>query len=97
MSTEIKANDLRTYAIQNRTEVACRVRTANQVCVVHPNGVVKIPGISGHPPYNIDDVIARADEFTLTGKDREARSVSREEMGELLKPPTPARTAAKPE
>lgn len=86
MSAEIKANELRLYAIKNRVEVTYRVRSNGQVCVVDEKGVIKIPGISGLPPYNSDEVLARADEFTLSGRNQKPRTLSREELAELLKP-----------
>ncbi len=93
MSAEFKGNDLRRYAIKNRTAITCRVRSADQVCVVNEKGLLKIPGISGRPPYNVEDVLARADEFTLTGPDKRARPVSRAELAALLNPPKPAEVA----
>lgn len=87
MSTEITANQLRRYAIQNRTEITYRVRRQGQVCVVNTQGIIKIPGISGPALYNADDVLARADEFELKRGEEKPRSLSREQMLELLKPP----------
>lgn len=94
MSTEIKPNDLRLYAIQTRSEITYRVRHPAQVCVVNENGIVKIPGLSGPPPYNVEEVLARADEFILTSAKEKPRTLTREQMAELLKARAPARGAA---
>ena len=97
MSTEIKANELRLYAIQTRTEITYRVRSDGQVCVVDTKGIIKIPGLSGLPPYNADEVLARADEFILNRPDQKPRTLSREEIAELLKARAPATAAQKEE
>jgi len=94
MSVEIKVNDLRLLAIQTRSEITFRARAANQTGVVTTQGLLKIPGISGAPPYNLDDVLARADEFMLTGADKKARALTREEMAALVAARAPARAAA---
>lgn len=94
MSADIKPNDLRLFAIQNRAEITYRVRRAEQVCVVNPQGIIKIPGLAGPPPYNVEEVLARADEFTLARSGQKAQTLGREEMAALLKARTPARAAA---
>ena len=94
MSVEIKVNDLRLLAIHTRSEITFRARAANQTGVVTTQGLLKIPGISGAPPYNLDDVLARADEFMLTGADKKARALTREEMAALVAARAPARAAA---
>ncbi|MFQ5664125.1 MAG: hypothetical protein ACE5HL_09855 [Terriglobia bacterium] len=97
MSPEISANDLRRYAIQNRAGITYRVRRAGQVCVVNTNGIVTVPGLRGRPPYNADEMLAQADEFELKRGEEEPRTLSREQMLELLKPPAgkPASPAQK--
>lgn len=96
MSAEITANELRRYAIRTRTEITYRVRGQAQECVVNHQGIIKIPGISGRPAYNSEDVLARADEFELRGDNEAPRTLSREQMLELLKPPAaPPAPAAK--
>lgn len=92
VSVEIKVNDLRLYAIQTRSEIAFRARS--QAGLMDAKGILKIPGLSGAPPYSLDDVLARAEEFTLTGADKKSRTVTREEMAGLLAARAPARAAA---
>lgn len=95
--SDIKPNDLRLLAIQTRSEITYRVRSDGQVCVVNEKGIIKIPGLNGPPPYDVEEVLARADEFILAGRDRKTQTLSREEMIALLKARTPARAAAKEE
>lgn len=85
MPGDIAANDLRRYAIQTRTEITYRVRRDAQVCVVNTSGLIKIPGLSGPPSYNAEDVLARADEFELKRGEEKPRTLTRAEMLELLK------------
>lgn len=94
MSTEISANDLRRFAIQTRTEITYRVRHGGQVCVVNTNGLIKIPGLSGLPPYNIEEVLAAADQFELQRGPEKPRTLNREEMLALLKATLKAPAAA---
>jgi len=90
--SEIKANDLRLYAIQTRSEIAFRAR--DQRGVMTAAGIMKIPGLAGPPSYNLDDVLARAEEFTLTGNDKQSRTLTRAAMVELLAARAPARAPA---
>lgn len=94
MSGDIKPNDLRLYAINNRTEITYRAGSQGQVCVVNEHGIIQIPGISGLPPYNIEDVLAHADEFELKNKKDKPRTLTRAEMVQLLKPPVREKPAA---
>ncbi|MFQ5778057.1 MAG: hypothetical protein ACE5IP_08615 [Terriglobia bacterium] len=87
MSSDIKPNDLRLYAINNRTEITCRMSSNGQVCMVNERGLIQIPGISGLPPYNCEDVLARADQFELKDSKDKPRTLTRAEMVRLLKPP----------
>ena len=84
MAGDLLANDLRRYAIHQRTEITYRVRAAGQACVVDANGIIKIPGIGGRPPYNVEAVLARADEFELQRGAEKPRIISREQMIQLL-------------
>ena len=94
MSVEIKTNDLRRYAIQTRSEVTYRVRSSGQTAVMNPKGIIQIPGISGRPAYNVEDVLQRADEFVLNRPEEKSRTLTREAMAELLKQAAPAPAAA---
>jgi len=93
MSAEIKVNDLRLLAIQTRGEITFRARDG-RVGVMSEKGILHIPGLNGPPSYNLDDVLARAEEFTLTGADKKARTLARAEMVALLAARAPARAAA---
>ncbi len=94
MSADIKANDLRLLAIQTRSEITFRARGGNHVGVVSDKGLLKVPGLQGPPPYDLDDVLARAEEFVLRGADKKARTLTRAEMAALIAARTPARAAA---
>ena len=94
MSGDIKPNELRLYAINNRTEITYRASSQGQVCMVNEHGIIQIPGISGLPPYNIEDVLAHADEFELKNKKDKPRTLTRAEMVQLLKPPVREKPAA---
>ena len=85
MSSEILPNDLRRFAIQTRTEITYRVRDGGQTCVVNTQGLIKIPGLSGLPPYNVEEVLAQADQFELRRGAETPRTLTREEMIQLLK------------
>jgi len=93
MSTDIRANDLRLLAIQTRSEITFRAR-GGQAGVMSEKGILHIPGLNGPPPYSLDDVLAHAEEFTLTGADKKARPLTRAEMVALLAARGPARAAA---
>ncbi len=61
---ELKLNELRRYAIKTRNFVHYR-DTEGRSAVLNPKGIIEIPGITGPPPYNVEDVFARAVEFRL--------------------------------
>lgn len=87
MSEEIKTNELRRYAIMNRTEVTFRVSGDGSVAVMNRNGILNIPHIQGAPPYNTEEVLARADKFSLHPEEGKQRTVTRAEMAALLSQP----------
>jgi hypothetical protein len=93
MGGDIKANDLRLLAIQTRSEITFRAR-GGHVGVVNDKGLLKIPGLQGPPSYNLDDVLARAEEFVLTSADKKTHTLTRAEMIALLAARAPARAAA---
>lgn len=94
MSSEIIANDLRRFAIQTRTEITYRVRQGGETCVVNTQGLIKIPGLSGLPSYNVEEVLARADQFELQRAAEKPRTLTRDEMVALLKATLKASAAA---
>ena len=61
---EIKLNDLRRYAISTRNIVRY-VDAQGRVAVLNQKGIIEIPGISGPPPYNVEEVLEQAVEFRL--------------------------------
>ena len=61
---ELKLNDLRRYAITTRNII--RYRDAQgRVAVLNQKGLIEVPGITGPPPYNVEDVFREAVEFCL--------------------------------
>lgn len=94
MSDDIPVNDLRRFAIQTRTEITYRVRQGGQVCVVNTQGLIKIPGLAGLPPYNVEEVLLHADQFELQRTAEKPRLLNREEMVALLKAALKAPAAA---
>jgi hypothetical protein len=92
MGMEIKANELRRYAILTRTSITYRVHSSGETGVVNSKGIIHIPGISGRPSYNLEDLLARADEFEVSRENERPRTLTREAMIELLKQLSPAPT-----
>ena len=89
---EIKLNELRRYAIVNRARITYRTRDG-RVSVVDVKGIVEIPGVSGPPPYSVEDVLREADEFVCETQDGKSATLGREALAELLKKVTPAAAA----
>lgn len=89
---EIKLNELRRYAIANRTRITYRTRDG-RVSVVTVQGIVEIPGVTGPPPYNSEEVLREADEFLCAMEDGKTSTLTREAMAEMLKKVTPAAAA----
>jgi hypothetical protein len=58
----LKLQDLRKYAIDNRTEIT--VWEAGRRCVINVLGQVRIP--DDDREFRIDDVVAAADRFEMT-------------------------------
>ena len=94
--SEVKLNDLRRYAILNRTPITYSDASGRQARV-RRNGVVEIPGLAGAPPYNIEDVLADAQEFVLEPEHPKAqiRRLSRPEIAALLAISSPFGVAPK--
>ena len=82
---DVKLNDLRRYAILNRTPVTY-LDQGGRKARVNRKGIVEIPGITGAPPYNVEDVLAAAREFVLEpeGPNTEVRRLNRQQIVELL-------------
>ncbi len=93
---EVKLHDLRRYAVLNRTPITYSDASGRKARVKR-NGIVEIPGLAGAPPYNIEDVLADAQEFVLEPEDPKAqvRRLSRPEIAALLASSSPAAAAAK--
>ena len=62
---ELKYNDLRRYAIDNRVEVQVTDRESGRVVVINTRGQAKIPDDARD--FRVDDVIAAADHFEVKG------------------------------
>ena len=62
---ELKFNDLRRYAIDNRVEVQMTDRGSGRVVVINTRGQAKIPDEA--KDFRVDDVIAAADNFVVKG------------------------------
>ena len=82
---DVKLNDLRRYAILNRTPVTY-LDQGGRKARVNRKGIVEIPGINGAPPYNVEDVLAAAREFVLEpeGPNTEVRRLNRQQIVDLL-------------
>ena len=74
---ELKFNDLRRYAIDTRTEIKMTDRGSARVVVINTRGQARIPG--DEKDFRVDDVIAAADTFELTGESK-PESFDRERM-----------------
>ncbi len=95
---EIKLNELRRFAIWNRTPITFSDPQGRKV-VVNRKGLVEIPGINHPHPPNAGEVLAAALEFLLEPEDPKVspRQLSREEMAALLEKQAPAAAAASKE
>jgi hypothetical protein len=62
---DLKFNDLRRYAIDNRSEIKMTDRGSGRVVVINTRGQARIPG--DDKDFRVDDVIAAADSFEVTG------------------------------
>ena len=82
---DVKLNELRRYAILNRTPVTYLDQSGRKARV-NRKGIVEIPGIAGAPPYSVEDVLAAAQEFVLEpeGLDAQIRRLNRQQLVELL-------------
>ena len=65
---ELKFNDLRRYAIDNRAEIKMTDRNSGRVVVINTRGQARIPG--DEKDFLVDDVIAAADSFEVTGENK---------------------------
>ena len=61
---EFKLNALRRYAIKTRN-VVHYCDAAGRCATLNPKGIIEIPGVNGPPPYNVEEVFAKAVEFRL--------------------------------
>lgn len=88
---EVKLSDLRRYAILNRIPITYLDQSGRKARV-NRKGIVEIPGITGAPPYNVEEVLAAAQEFVLEPEDPKAqvRRLSRQQIVELLGSSAPA-------
>ncbi len=93
--SEIKLNDLRRFAIWNRTPITLSDPQGRKV-VVNRKGIVEIPGINHPDPPNAEEVLAGAAEFLLQPEDPKAKpsQLGRAEMAALLEKQAPAAMAA---
>src|SRR6185436_5887568 len=73
---ELKFNDLRRYAIDNRVEVQMTDRESGRVVVINTRGQAKIPDDARD--FRVDDVIAAADNFEVKGV--EAKGANKPEL-----------------
>lgn len=89
--SEVKLNDLRRYAIFNRTPITY-LDGQGRKARVNRKGIVEIPEITGPPPYNVEDVLAGAQEFVLEpeGPQPQVRRLTRQEIAELLASSAPS-------
>lgn len=62
--SEMKLNDVRRYAISSRNILRYR-DGAGREAVLNQKGTIDIPGVTGQPPYNVEEVFAAAVEFQL--------------------------------
>ena len=83
---ELKFNDLRRYAIDNRVEVQLTDGGSGRVVVINTRGQAKIPGDARD--FRVDDVIAVADRFEVKSVEvkgaNKPESFTREQMGAAL-------------
>lgn len=88
-------NDLRRFAIWNRTRITCQDGAGRSV-TVNRKGIVEIPGINLPNPPNAEQVLAAASEFLLEPEGEKAapRQLSQAEMVALLDKQGPASPAA---
>ena len=82
---DVKLNDLRRYVVLNRTPVTYLDQSGRKAHV-NRKGIVEIPGIAGAPPYNVEDVLAAAQEFVLEPEapNAQVRRLNRQQILELL-------------
>ena len=73
---ELKFNDLRRYAIDNRVEVRMTDRGSGRVVVINTRGQAQIPGEARD--FRVDDVITVADNFEV--KSVEVKGASKPEL-----------------
>ncbi len=91
---EIKLNDLRRYAVQKRTPITYR-DGAGRTARVNSKGVAEIPGLRGAPPFNVEELLAAAEEFVLEpeGSKAQRRQLTRQQVADLLAQSAPAAVA----
>lgn len=89
--SEVRLADLRRYAIFNRTAILYRDPNGRQARV-NRKGIIEIPAVAGAPPYNIEEVLAVAEEFSLEpeGPKAQPRRLTRPQMAGLLASAAPA-------
>lgn len=97
MSDEIKLNDLRRFAILNRTAITYRSSRDGRTVVINRQGLVQVPGLASRPTFNAEDLLSVADDFRLDPETGAPRTVLREELAGLLKKLSPAAAPAKEE
>ena len=73
---ELKFNDLRRYAIDNRVEVRMTDRGSGRVVVINTRGQAQIPDEARD--FRVDDVITVADNFEV--KSVEVKGASKPEL-----------------
>jgi hypothetical protein len=81
----MKLNDLRKYAIRSQVRIQIRL-TDEQECIVDNHGIARVPGLTGPTAISLERELESAQMFRLTPTDSTAksRSVTRQELGELL-------------
>jgi len=83
---ELKFNELRRYAIDNRVEVQMTDRGSGRVVVINTRGQAKIPG--DDRDFRVDEVISAADNFVVKGVEvkgaNKPESFTREQMATAL-------------
>ena len=84
---ELKFNDLRRYAIDNRVEVQMTDSASGRVVVINTRGQAKIPG--DDRDFRVDNVISVADNFEVKGVTVKGANkpelFTREQMAAVLK------------
>jgi len=79
----MKLQDIRKHAVRHETKISFALSNG-MACIVDEHGVSRVPGLDRAPDFNLEEELARAQEFSL-------EPVTRSPQGKKAAPAAPRR------